>query len=57
MPIDRQDNGGGLGNDAMHDEDPFPHGGAQQLAEFIYLMLIYLFALPGILRAARDDPL
>ena len=57
MPIDRQDNGRGLGNDAMYDEDPASQGGAQKLVECIYLMLINPFALPGIPSAARDDPL
>ena len=43
------------GNDASHEETAFSEEGAQQLADFTKLVLLYLFTLPGMLTQARDN--
>lgn len=46
----------GLGNEATHEEEPFPQDDAQMLDQFTELMLTYLFTLPGKLKEARPAP-
>ena len=42
------------GNKAIH-EEPFSPVDAHALSEFTFLMLLYLFTLPGMLRKAQDN--
>ncbi len=46
------------GNEAAHDEEPFTPEEAGELHKFADLLMRYLFTLPGMLKARRnDDPL
>jgi Domain of unknown function (DUF4145) len=42
------------GNEAVHDEDPFEESQAKDLINFADLYLVYVYTLPGRLRARRD---
>lgn len=42
-----------LGNDAIHDDNPFPCEDAKELANFTELVMIYLFTLPEMLKEAK----
>ena len=44
------------GNDAAHDEDPFEKEEAEDLLSFTELYLVYVYTLPGRLRARRGLP-
>ena len=44
------------GKVAVHEEEPFSKEDAERLHTFTDLVLRYLFALPGMLAEARDDP-
>ena len=43
-----------LGNEAVHDDDPFSEEDARGLHAFTDLVLRYLFTLPGMMMAARQ---
>ncbi len=42
-----------LGNEAVHEDDPFSEGDARVLHSFTDLVLRYLFTLPGMMAVAR----
>lgn len=44
------------GNDAAHDEEPFEKVEAEDLLSFTELYLVYVYTLPGRLRARRGLP-
>ena len=45
-----------LGNNAMHEEEPFSKEEAEDMSAFTDLVFRYLFTLPGMLAEARRDP-
>jgi hypothetical protein len=44
-----------LGNDAVHEEDPFTEAEAKSLQAFTELFLTYAFTLPGMLEARKPQ--
>lgn len=43
------------GNDAAHDEDPYTETEASELKAFTEMFLVYVFSMPGMVRAKRAE--
>lgn len=44
-----------LGNDAVHDEEPWTKQEAQEIKDFTELVFQYLFTLPGMMKRAKPE--